>query len=510
MREGPHIWRGPTSPHRQVSFLLSALSSAPLSPFSMHQTLQPSRTGGSRRADAVPGWPTLDATIAIAFVLVVFAAACVMPLQSDFWWHLRAGQEMWSRHVLALSDEFSFTARGNYWPNHEWLSEIALFLAYRAAGLPGVTLLAAGCVTAATALSWRLTPGPATSKLLIMAAAIPSLVFVWTVRPHVFTLALLMTCMSLVLRSRYWALPCVFAIWANLHGGVALGLVALGAATLAELWAGDRKRARQLLAITVICFAATLMTPLGLDLWKTIPESIQKSMANGIQEWRPPLLLGWRDLSFWVFAVATLTAVAFRWRRMTTREQAIPVFVALALLPLALRYSRNITPFMLVAVPALGSLVLADVRLERAGRREHYAFNRALIAACVLACIGGVLSAWSSRAPRMHWQPVSTQIVASVRACPGRLYNRFDDGGYLIWFAPDIPVFVDNRQDPYALPFLQDHLQHEQSGDYASVFERYSLTCAFLPPSSPTAKNLQAAGWTIAAADSNWLVLQKQ
>jgi hypothetical protein len=342
-----------------------------------------------------------------------------------------------------------------------------------------------------------------------MAAAIPSVVFVWTVRPLVFTLLLLMTSVYLVLRKRYWALPFLFALWANLHGGVALGIVALGAATLAELWAGDRRGAIRLATVAAVCFAATFATPLGLDLWKTIPESIQKSMANGIQEWRPPILLGWRDLSFWLFAAATLAAVVFRWRRITTREPAVLVFVALALLPLALRYSRNITPFILVAVPALGCLILNDAHVRRPGRRERYAVNRALVAACALACIAGVVYAWTSRAPRLQWQPVSKEVVDGVRACRGRLYNRFDDGGYVIWFAPEVPVFVDNRQDPYALPFLQAHLHHEQSGDYRAVFAQYSVRCAFLPPYSPTARNLLAAGWIVAASDASWLVLQR-
>jgi hypothetical protein len=262
--------------------------------------------------------------------------------------------------------------------------------------------------------------------------------------------------------------------------------------------------------ISVLCFAATLATPLGLDLWKTIPESIQKSMSNGIQEWRPPILLGWRDLSFWVFAGAILVAAALRWRRIRTREDGFLVVLALALLPLALRYSRNITPFILVAVPALGCLAGSDVRLPRPARRERFLANGILLAGCLAACTTGVLFAWAAPAPRLQWTPISQQVVDGVRACPGRLYNRFDDGGYLIWFVPDVPVFVDNRQDPYRLTFLQEHLRREQSGGFEPVFAEYSLSCAFLPPHSPTAQHLLAAGWRIAASDSNWLVLQQR
>lgn len=474
----------------------------------MHGTSQSSATVRPSATDAFGAWPTHEQTVTIAFLIVVFASACVMPLQSDFWWHLRAGQEMWARHTIALADDFSFTARGSYWPNHEWLSEMVFYAMYRAAGLAGVTFLAATCVTAAVGLSWHLTRGHATLKLLLMAAAIPSVVFVWTVRPHVFTLLLLMTCVTLLVRKRYWPLPILFVLWANLHGGVALGIVALGAATLAELWIGDRSRARRLALVSALCLAATFVTPLGLDLWKTIPASIQKSMANGIQEWRPPVL-GWRDLSFWVFATATLVAVGIRWRHVATREQAVLVVLALCILPLALRYSRNITPFILVAVPALGSLNGFDAGVRGPQRRDRYLLNRGLLTIASLACAAGVASAWSTRAPRLQWQPVSARIVDGIRACPGPLYNRFDDGGYVIWFVPDVPVFVDNRQDPYQLPFLQEHLRHEQSGDYRSVFARYSLTCAFLPPYSPTARNLLAAGWVVGASDSKWLVLQR-
>ena len=220
------------------------------------------------------------------------------------------------------------------------------------------------------------------------------------------------------------------------------------------------------------------------------------------------MALGRPAPSFWVFAGATLILVALRGRRIKTREEAILVALALALLPLALRYSRNITPFILVAVPALGCLAASDLKPPRPAHRQRYLLNAILLATCLLACTASVLRAWATPAPRLQWQPLSQRVVDGVRACPGRVYNRFDDGGYLIWFVPDVPVFVDNRQDPYRLTFLQEHLRREQSGGFEPVFAEYSLSCAFLPPYSPTARHLLAAGWRIAASDSNWLVLQ--
>jgi hypothetical protein len=452
--------------------------------------------------------PTFRTTITVAFFLVLFLSACVMPVQSDTWWHLRAGQEMWTRHFVMLADEFSFTATGSYWPNHEWLSEVLFYAAYRVAGLPGMTLVAASCVTGAVALSWRLMQGTSMTKLLFMAGAIPSLVPVWTVRPHVFTLVLMMLIVHLLLETIYWPIPLLFAVWANLHGGVAIGIVVLGAVTLADGWMAGRERLILLVALSSVCFAATFATPLGLDLWKTIPESVNKSMANGIAEWRPPVLFGWRDLAFWITALLLVGAAAIRRRAITTRQDAVLVGISLALLPLALRYSRNVTPFTLVAIPALNRIFVSPRRDSPVpAGPERYAVNAALLACIAVAGTIAVAATWAAPVPRLQWRPVSDEIVKAIRACPGRLYNRFDDGGYVIWFAQGVPVFVDNRQDPYPLWFLQDHLHQETSGDFESVFARYQLQCAFLPPQSPTAQRLLSSGWNVTARDASWLVL---
>ena len=185
---------------------------------------------------------SFDTTVTVIFFLVMFSSACLIPVQSDTWWHLRAGQEMWTRHVVMLTDEFSYVARGAYWPNHEWLSEVIFFAVFRIGGMPGLTLLAAILITTATALSWRLMRGAATKKLLLMALAMTSIAPVWTVRPHVFSLVLTMTVLQLALRDIYWPLPILFALWANLHGGVALGFVVLGGVAISQLWIGQRSR----------------------------------------------------------------------------------------------------------------------------------------------------------------------------------------------------------------------------------------------------------------------------
>ena len=95
-----------------------------------------------------------------------------------------------------------------------------------------------------------------------------------------------------------------------------------------------------------------------------------------------------------------------------------------------------------------------------------------------------------------------------MRGCQGPLYNDYDSGGDLIWFLPERPVFVDNRQDPYPLPFLLEHIAVERGQKpYRPLFDRWGIRCAFLPADGRTTKRLVADGWTQRFRDKRWAVL---
>jgi hypothetical protein len=367
-------------------------------------------------------------------------------------------------------------------------------------------------ITMAVAISWRLMAGAPLQRLVLLAAAITAIAPVWTVRPHVFSLLLLMSVVQCGVRERYWPLPLIFFGWANLHGGVAMGSVALCAIAVSRVYRLGTGEARRMMLLVAVCFAATVLTPLGTSLWSNIPESVHKSTQNGIVEWRAPVLLSASNLAFWMTAILLLGSVAARLRsnqRETTTADAVLITVSLALLPLALRYSRNIPPFLLVALPAVTRLLAPILARWRTGpKRELTGLNTALAAACLAVCFAVVSNAWSAPAARLKWRPIPATVVDEVRACGGRLYNRYDDGGYLIWFAAGVPVFVDSRQDPYPLELLQEHLFSETSGSYRQVFDRYRLTCAVLPEWSPTAAQLATDGWHTRITLDGWVVLQ--
>src|ERR1043165_9890701 len=98
--------------------------------------------------------------LAIGLVFVAIGAlACLAPVQSDSWWLLRAGRDIWATGRIPLSDTYSHTAARSYWWNHEWLSEVIFYGVFRAGGLPLLTLTCAGAIAATWGLRSRMTRG---------------------------------------------------------------------------------------------------------------------------------------------------------------------------------------------------------------------------------------------------------------------------------------------------------------------------------------------------------------
>jgi hypothetical protein len=453
---------------------------------------------------------TFDRLAVALLFLTILAAACLMPAQNDSWWHLRVGQEMWKIHSPLFTDTFSFTAQGSTWRNHEWLTQLAFYGLYSLGGLPLLTLTGAVLATLSWAVAWSLMAGDTKWRVLLAGLALPAFATEWTLRPQLVTLLLLPVVVACVLRSQLRWLPMIFLLWANLHGGFIVGLVVLAVAS-AALLVQDRTRWPSLLAVLMLSAAVTLVNPLGIKLWTAVFEGVGRGAALGITEFRSAQLLAPEDLPFWILASLLAGLSVRRVNQLWTHTSLPLVAAALVLVPASLRFGRNIPLFLLLAVPAISQLLAmgnAGRESARSVRREHPVLNLSLLVAFLVLAGCGVAYAWKLPLKRLQWDPLSPGAISAAAGCPERLYNRYDDGGYLIWFVPSRLVFVDSRQDPYPLEFLLEHRRTEDSGDYAEIFARYGIHCAFLPPASPVARRLQLNRWRTIYEDTRWIVLR--
>ena len=461
--------------------------------------------------------------------LAIAAAACLMPAQNDTWWQLRAGREMWLAHRVLVTDTFSHTANGAFWPNHEWLSQLVLYSAYAVGGAPLITLLCAAAVTAAWAIVWRLTPASSGVKFLLTAFVIAPATTTWSPRPQVFSLLLVSATVALLQRRKYIWMPVVFCLWANLHGAVLLGIGLLGAAVIASFVDDQNTDARvRLLACSALALLATLATPLGWRFWIEIAESLSRIRPMGIDEWAPPRFTSIALVPFWVTIAALLAGVVARGRTLlqnaaARRDGHVTLCAcALVLAPAALTAVRNVPPFLMAAVPALAALwVVRDSErvtrqpsthepegvVRQAARTHRPRLNTAIATAAAAGAALSVTLAYSNNASRLNWTPLPAASLAALDRCDGNLYNRYDEGGYLIWFAPRHKVFLDGRQDPYPPRLIEAQREAEASGDVSALFARYGIRCAYVPAGSAVAERLSRIGWTTLYRDGAWTVL---
>src|SRR5262249_52098538 len=155
-------------------------------------------------------------------------------------------------------------------------------------------------------------------RLLLFVCAMAASTITWSIRPQVFSIVLLPVLVTLVARDRWLPATGIMLVWANLHAGMAIGVVVAGSAVVAALLF-DRPRLLPRLAGAAAVAGASLVTPLGVRNWTEMVASMARSQANHIQEWQttpwPP-----DNLFFWGLAAIFLWQAITRWRTLATTE----------------------------------------------------------------------------------------------------------------------------------------------------------------------------------------------
>jgi hypothetical protein len=100
--------------------------------------------------------------------------------------------------------------------------------------------------------------------------------------------------------------------------------------------------------------------------------------------------------------------------------------------------------------------------------------------------------------------------IAAVRASSGVLLHEYDWGGYLIWAAPERPVFVDGRLVPYMPDVVDEHRRAiALRPGWREILFRYAVKQALLAPTRPLAGALREDGWRVVAEDDGFVLLER-
>jgi len=411
----------------------------------------------------------------------LLAGAAVLGLgrsfETDVFFRVRVGQEIWARRALLHTNTFSFTYPAFPELDTAWLSEVGMAVAYRWGGWPGVVIGKALLVVSLALALWRAARAVATpaAATVVAVVALGLMHDRLVERPHLVSLVMGAAFSRFMLDER--ALPpltwrraisvvALLVAWANAHAGVfvapvAAATLALGA-RFAEPGSSGRARARRWALWAVVAAGACLAQPQGVGLVRYLWLHMTLPRLHTVDEFRAAT---WRSDAAFLVAVASMAVVAaLLARHEPARRPWIAVAAAFTLLALgSVRFSADALVWW---VP------LAAASLDRVFRRCSVRTTAIVVAAVSLALIARPLEARARAGLPLLRPDVDVPVPADALAFVDgnglreRMYNDFEAGSYLLWEGyPRARVFVDPRLPAYPASFhaLLGRFDHDRA-----------------------------------------------
>lgn len=466
-----------------------------------------------------------------AFGMAVLA--CTLPFlgevaaDPDLWWHLRTGQRILETGAIPTVDDWSFTASGRPWINHEWLTDAVFAMAYRWAGATGLVLLRGALFVSLIAGLAVLGARRVREPLIVCAVLIitvPVLDIFINVRAHSFTYALTVWAIVAVDAARAgrlaWLiiLPPMMALWVNLHGGFLLGLGLIGASLGAMLLGLDgiqsRPTGRAATAIVIAglaTLAAAILNPWGLSLFGNLVSHLEADTSL-ISEWQP--VQGAQLLFFVVY----LTAPLLLWiaaKRFSHVSLVFMLLIAAWSTWLHVRFFVLVALFSaVVALGALGVLAKRRRKRQRPGLLDKLLHPGVTLAGMsVVAALGagqltvGLVRGGPALTVDAELFPVEAVRWLSEQPMQGRIVQPLHWGGYILWHLPEYRVALDGRNlTVYDAEWVGSYLRGLRDGTLTEVIPP-STVDIWLLPDGPQVEALEAMGWVRAYEDSVAVVL---
>jgi len=470
-------------------------------------------------------------TLLLGGVMIVTLSLFISGEQDpDFWWHLRIGRWMVENGRLPSHDLFTYTVPVHVWTDHEYLTEVLMWLVYSATGAVGIAILF-GLVTWAG--FWLIYRQVRRQPFVIvgLGLALGALAGwpIWGPRAQMITFAL--SCLELYwlqgyLSGRSRALnffPLVMAVWANLHGGWVIGFAWLGVALVAELvgWAWDRSNpahrahVRFLAIITAASLVAVLATPHGLSLY-LYPFQTQGSVAQQklIVEWFSPDFHQTYLRPFEAMVFIVIAGFALR------RPRLYEFLLTMAALGLALQSVRHVALFVAAATPVMiGSYSEYWKELARSRgwklslpARPLFAATTAVVLVVVFLVALFKIDSDISPTVQQKLDADSYPIAAAdwLAAHPEvgtRMYNQYGWGGYLAYrFYPDPNrrVFIFGEAELMGDPLLNQYNDVQNlRPDWKAILDQYRVDYVIFNKGEALSNVLATQPeWTIAYHDN--------
>lgn len=489
----------------------------------------------------------------ILIFLFIFSFNFSLPYDPDLGWHLRYGEEIIQNRTVPSNDKYSHTYTGEAVVNYEWITDAVFYSIYRKYSFFGLSLIIGLFTSLAFFIPILFIKSDYYLKFLFATWALLGSATVLKNGPRPQNISLVFFSILLIILLYYdktkksiilCFLPLLFLIWANAHPGnyMGLGLYLIFIFCDALLFifrlikkqpainAGKKIISLMLLSfVFVICLISTNIKPqtnrsggFSLELVKAtmLPARMAADTTSSgkvrltISEWLPPMFV---DISGTLFLLATLFSIAL----FTVRPFYKKDFKNLVLLLIFIYFStlsRRNTPFFFLIFIPIVSVYVQDIISKTNIKKKSFWLNRIaliIIFLVILKLIPSKINIFekgattSAYCKELHYPCRALEFLRN-KNIKGNIFNHYNWGGYLIWYARDYPVFIDGRM-PWGKVFSEYETVSQLKDGWEGILEKYNVTVIIYPKNELFETLINTDGkWPKIYEDEDAIVLVKK
>jgi hypothetical protein len=486
-------------------------------------------------------WLKIMLTAFYLFIFAILLKNSFGYLDPDFGWHLKVGGEIWQTRAVPDINHEDYTLLGTHWVDHEWLSNVFIYLIDNSWGYIALSIVFALLIVAALFVQLQFTrkyflknDRGLTLVLALQAfglyASLPHL----GVRVQELTIFLLLV-LSIIIylynknkdyRILFWLLP-LFIFWASAHGGFLIGLFILGLFALiksVELWSAKKfplkfldygrvLEIRHIATFSLFSFLAilaTLATPYGLRLYSFLFRYRDSYYQQHLTEWQGqycfPLVysqLVYLEIVLIFFALLLFSVFISKINRRRFDLYQTVLIIIFAVL--AFKARRHFPLLFIVSLPVMVEFFLdfftSILPAAKKGFGQTKLFGRRglrldelclIIVSSALILAGALIvlkTGFTLQPEKAYQDKYPYQAVVFLRAHPEwnglRLFCKYSWGGYLIWQYPERKLFADGRLPQYPLAgrtVLEEYGDFFTPGKSAAQLQRYDIGLVMINP----------------------------
>ena len=383
------------------------------------------------------------------FILLILLCAFVFlgwaTIDPDFGWRIRVGQLILNQGI-PQTDPFSFTMIKFPFVDHEWLTHVCIAWIYEVTKNSFWLSLLFGFFVA-TALYKASLVEKFKKKLDWF---VPALIFlvgssifsVVGIRPQVWGWLLFVFWVNELrkgLKTNSLLLFIIQLIWVNTHGSFFLGIGIFILYVISKYI--QKKKIKKHIKTLIVLLFITFINPYGWRIWGEVWMQLSDiNLRWRIQEWMPGILF--LNAAFWFYCVIFFSLLLKKWRETQLFERLLSLLFFLS----ALSSARIIPLFLFVSFPLCTQMWSNLEKNITKQMQKHFSLlKNTLIILCFFVGLVGAGNNIGNIKPINKIYPVDAVSFLVRHKAQGRIYSEYEWGGYLIWKAPALKVFIDGR-----------------------------------------------------------------